>query len=287
MDRIRTQQPILCGTTITYPINLSPQCTLERALKGISSTGLRYVELAAVRGYCEHIPLGTTGVLEVAQLKALLEHYDLTPIALNASTDLTQDSGLRDLENASRFAQLMGIKTVVTAIQETETEDGLSRFLDHIPAIEKILANHDIMLALETHRGYLSTGLRGVALLKRINSQRLKINYDMTNVYNRGGVVPEEDLLAMGKAVGEYIGHVHLKDKANWTIGERTFPIFGTGVLNFGRVLSLLWEGGYRGPMTLEVEFDGKGGPQVLDEALNASYRYLKQFWLSDDTHEI
>ena len=60
MDRKNVQPKILCGTTITYPINISPEYTLEKAFEGISRAGLRYVELAAVRGYCEHILLEAT-----------------------------------------------------------------------------------------------------------------------------------------------------------------------------------------------------------------------------------
>ena len=156
---------------------------------------------------------------------------------------------------------------------------GLSRFIDNIQSIENILEAYDIFLALETHRGYLNTGLRGVSLLQRVKAERIKINYDMANVYNRGGSIPEEDLAGMGELIGKYVGHVHLKDKANWIIGDRTFPVFGKGVLDFGAVLTLLWEGGYQGPMTLEVELDGQGGLEILDQALEESYHYIKQYW--------
>ena len=279
MYQKKVQPKILCGTSITYPINISPEYTLERALEGIARAGLHFVELAAVRGYCEHVILDTIDDHAIKNIENLLIKYGLIPKILNVSTDLTQPSGLDDLKNASQIARQLDIKTVVTAIQETKTETGLNRFLNNIEKIENILQTYDIILALETHRGYLNTGLRGVSLLQRLKVERIKITYDMANVYNRGGSIPEEDLKSMGEEIGKYIGHVHLKDKADWVMGNREFPVFGTGVLDFGTVLTLLWEGGYRGPMTLELELDGKGGSVVLDQALEDSYRYLRQFW--------
>jgi sugar phosphate isomerase/epimerase len=279
LDRKKVQPKILCGTTITYPINISSEYTLERALEGIARAGLHYVELVAARGYCEHVSLDTIDDQTINNIENLCVRYGLIPKVLNASTDLTKLSGLHDLKNAAWIAKQLDIKTVVTAVLETETEVGLNRFLDNIENIENILQTYDIILALETARGYLNTGLRGVSLLQKVKAERIKINYDMANVFNRGGSIPEEDLASMGEGIAKYIGHVHLKDKTDWIIGNREFPVFGKGVLDFGAVLTLLWEGGYSGPMTLEVELDGKGGSVVLDQSLEDSYRYLRQFW--------
>ena len=58
------------------------------------------------------------------------------------------------------------------------------------------------------------------------------------------------------------------------------FPPFGKGILNFAEVLDLLDKGGYDGPMTLEVELDGRPqSPEVVDRALIESYKYLERFW--------
>jgi sugar phosphate isomerase/epimerase len=84
----------------------------------------------------------------------------------------------------------------------------------------------------------------------------------------------------MGDDIGRYVAHVHLKDKANMKLREYNFPVFGTGILDFNAVLHLLSEGGYRGPMTLEVELDGQPAtPELVDEALAQSCAYLQQFW--------
>ncbi|MCW2780697.1 MAG: hypothetical protein JWR35_1146 [Marmoricola sp.] len=279
---VRVDRPILCGTTSTYPIDFSSDYTLERALHGIHQAGLTHVEIAAFKGYCEHIALDRFDEHVAGEVASMLKRFELTPMTLSVSTDLTGRAGVSDLARAADVASALGIPVIITSIQETadDPETTLPLFYDRVAEIDQILSSHDLTLALETHRGYINTGVRGVEVLEHINLPRFKLNYDMANVFNRGGAVPEQDLAAMGPdAIAKHIGHVHLKDKSNWVMGDRTFPTFGTGILDFGAVLDALSTGGYTGAMTLEVELHGVGGLDNLDRSLIASCEYLEQFW--------
>lgn len=274
----------LAGTTVCYPDSHSAEYSLERALKGIAAASLRSVELAAIPGYCAHLTPAKMGNKEIAELQALLASYELRPLAVNAAADLTTDTGVQALVEAMRVAQALGVSLVVTSAQKTGTEEGLLRFLARVPRIASQAQLHGVTVALETHRGHINSGVQGAALLRRIGSERLKLAYDTANVLNRGGVRPEEDLAAMGSDVGRYVAHVHLKDKATATIGERIFPPFGEGILDFGEILRLLHEGGYRGPMSLEVELDGApDSPEQVDEGIRKSVGYLERFWGSGE----
>lgn len=276
----RVPKPTLSGTTVCYPGSHSTELSLERALAGIAAVPLRYVELTAIPGYCDHLRPAEMGRAEIEALRCLLEEHDLTPLALNVAANLTTDAGVEMLVEGMRVAQALGARLVVTSAQETTSEDGLLRFLARAPRIASQAEMYGVTVALETHRGHINSGVRGAALLQRIGSEQIKLAYDTANVLNRGGVRPEDDLAQMGSDVGQFVAHVHLKDKATMTIGERVFPPFGEGVLDFGEVLHLLYAGGYRGPMSLEVELDGKPqSAQEVDDGLRKSLDYLEQFW--------
>lgn len=268
----------LCGTTVCYPLSVAPSFTLERALEGIAHVGLRAVELVAIPGYCEHLPLDRMGRGEVAALDALLRRYGLTPVAINVAANLTSGPGVDYLGQALRVAADLGVSTVVTHIEQTAEPAGEAAFLANLPQILDLAERSGAVIALETHGGLINDGVDGAALLRRLDAPFLKLTYDMANVVYYGGVLPEEDLAQMSSDIGRYIGHVHLKDKANRTLHEYRFPVFGEGILNFARVLQLLDEGGYRGSMAVEVELDGAPEtPEIVDEALARSLAYLER----------
>lgn len=276
----RFPRPVLVGTTVCYPDSHAPEYSLERALAGIAAAGLRAVELTAIPGYCAHLAPAQMGPAEIEALQARLAHHDLQPLAVNAGTDPTTDAGVQLLAEAMRVAQALGAKVVVTSAQQTATEEGLAAFVARAPQIAQQAERYGVTVALETHRGHINSGVQGAALLRRLGLERLKLAYDTANVLNRGGVRPERDLAQMGADVGRYVGWVHLKDKATLTIGERIFPPFGEGVLDFGEMLRLLHEGGYRGPMSLEVELDGAPqSPEEVDEGILGSVGFLERYW--------
>ena len=86
---VRVERPVQCGSTSTWPSNFAREYTLERALDGIHRAGLTHVEIAAFKGYCEHLDLDTFDARRARQVLDLLELYELTPMTLSVSTDLT------------------------------------------------------------------------------------------------------------------------------------------------------------------------------------------------------
>lgn len=279
----KSQQPLLCGTTVCYPTLVSSEFSLRRALEGIARAGLRYVEIAAIPGYCDHLPVQTMGPYEIQELESLLTALKLSPVALNMGHDLTTERGVEFLESLARLANSLGVPTIVTHIQQTETPEGARRFEQLLPRILDVLDRHNVVLALEVHGGHICTGEQGIAYLERLNAPRVKLTYDMANVITYGGILPDQDLKSMRAGIARHIAHVHLKDRANLIRNDRTFPVFGTGVLDIPQALHLLLENGYRGPMALEVELDHRpSSPETVDEAILVSRRYLEPFWNSE-----
>lgn len=266
------------GTTVCYPLSVSPQFTLQRAMEGISDVGLQEVELVAIPGYCEHLRPEQMHDHDCAEVRALLHGYNVTACVLNVAADLTTQSGVEFLSQSMRVARELDVNTIVTAIEQTATAEGAERFMRLVPSIVSLAETYGIVIALETHGGLITTGVQGVQLVRQVGSEFMKLTYDMANIVYYAGTRPEDDLAAMGPDIGACIAHVHLKDKANMERGDYNFPPFGTGILDFDSVLRLLFEGGYRGALTLEVELDGQPeSPDLVDDALAMSIDYLQQ----------
>lgn len=273
-------QPLLSGTTVCYPLSVSPRFTLERALAGFARVGLRYAEMVAIPNYCAHLQPDHMGGSEIEAVRQLLQKYNLTPNVINVAANLTSEPGVELLGQAMRVARALGVDRVVTHIEQTETEAGATQFWQLIPKMIALAKQYGMVIALETHGGLINTGVDGVRLLKEIGAECFKLTYDMANVVYYAGILPQDDLAQMGNDIGRYVAHVHLKDKATMKLREYNFPVFGTGILDFKAVLHLLYDGGYRGPMTLEVELDGQPAtPELVDEALAQSFAYLQQSW--------
>jgi sugar phosphate isomerase/epimerase len=278
-------RPPLSSTTVCYPLSVAPGFTLERALQGFASAGLQLAEIVAIPGYCEHLMPNRMGDGEIEEVRELLKKYSLSPVVINVAADLTTSEGVAFMGEAMRVARALGVNTIVAGIEQTETANGEARFRKLLPSIISLADRYDVVVALETHGGLVTTGVQGIQLLKEIGSERLKLTYDMANIVYHAGILPNDDLLQMGQDIGRYVAHVHLKDKANMKTRDYDFPPFGMGILDFKSVLELLYEGGYRGVMTLEVELDGQPpSPEIVDSALIQSYDYLYQFWTKSST---
>ena len=67
--------------------------SLEEALEGIAAAGFRFVELSAVGGWTEHVPLAADGVT-LGKIQRMLNKLGLIPVSLSGHSDLTTQAGL-------------------------------------------------------------------------------------------------------------------------------------------------------------------------------------------------
>ena len=99
----------------------------------------------------------------------------------------------------------------------------------------------------------MASGRVSIPLIQEIGRDNVKINYDTANCVFYGGVRAVDDL----RPVVPYLAHVHLKDTRGGK-GVWDFPAVGEGHVDFARVLNILEEEGYRGPLSVEIEFQGE-----------------------------
>jgi L-ribulose-5-phosphate 3-epimerase len=252
--------------------------SLEAALEGIAAAGYRYVELTAVRGWTEHVPLDADAKA-LGSVQRMLNTLGLVSLSLSGHSDLTSKDGLELGLLAVDLCERMGIGIMNTAIggHYSEQEDEAA-FMGNIHRLADYAAARDIRLGIEIHGEITKSGAAAIAVLDRIGRDNVLINYDTGNVEFYGGVTAVNDLPA---ALPRLL-HCHLKDKRGdgrvWD-----FPAIGEGHVDFKTVLGIIERGGFTGPMSVEIEFTGDPWPPLaeVNRAMKASRDRLVSLGLS------
>jgi L-ribulose-5-phosphate 3-epimerase len=242
----------------------------EEALRGIANAGFRYVELTAVPGWTEHVDLST----DPAEVRRLLDGYGLEAVSLSAHSDLTTREGLEHGIRGVRWAAEYGLPIVNSAVGGHESADENEQaFLSNVGELADAAEEAGIVVGLEIHGDIMASSDVTLPLLAKIGRSSIKVNYDTANVEYYSGDRAVDDL---PKITSELV-HVHLKDttggKGNWNFGA-----IGSGTVDFARVREILQEGGYSGPVSVELEFQGEPWPPLeeVDEAMRRSYEHLR-----------
>jgi sugar phosphate isomerase/epimerase len=260
----------LAGHTNTYHTY-----GFDEALAGIAEAGYTHVELSAVPGWTEHVDLDA----DPADVRRKLDDHGLEPVSLSAHSDLTTSEGLEHGIKGVRWAADFGVPIVNTAVGGHQSADeNEAAFLGNVGQLADAAEAAGVVVALEIHGDIMASSDVTIPLLEKIGRDSVKVNYDTANVEYYSGEQAVDDL----PKITSYLAHVHLKDttggKGNWN-----FPALGTGTVDFGRVLDILREAGYTGPLSVELEFQGEPWPPLEDvnEAMRRSYEHLSRLGLS------
>lgn len=243
--------------------------SFEQALDGIARAGFRGVELTAVPGWTEHVSLDD----DPADVRRRLDAHGLEAVSLSAHSDLTTREGLEHGLRGVAWAAAYGLPVLNTAVGGHQSADeNEAAFLANVGELADAAARAGIVVALEIHGDIMASSEVTLPLLEKIGSDAVRVNYDTANVEYYSGRSAVEDL----PQIVPYLAHVHLKDttggKGNWN-----FPACGEGRVDFRRVLEILREGGYDGPVSVEIEFTGEPWPALeeVDRSMRASYENL------------
>jgi sugar phosphate isomerase/epimerase len=243
--------------------------SFDEALAGIAGAGDEGVELSSVPGWTEHIDVDG----DPAAVRSKLDGYGLTAVSLSGHSDLTTSDGLAHGIKAVEWAGRYGLPVMNSAVGGHQSADeNESAFLENIGELADAADAAGVVVALEIHGDIMASSDVTLPLIAKIGRDSVKVNYDTANVEFYSGDLAVDDL---PKITGE-LAHVHLKDttggKGNWN-----FPAIGDGHVDFGRVLAILRDAGYDGPLSVEIEFEGEPWPSLDDvnAAMRRSYEHL------------
>jgi sugar phosphate isomerase/epimerase len=229
----------------------------EEAFAGIAAAGFKAVELTAVEGWTEHVDLDA----DTGELRARLAHYGLEPVVLSGHSDLTTPEGLALGIKAVRWCADYGLPVMSTAIGgHSSQEENESAFLANIAALAAAADDAGVDVALEIHGDIMASGAKTVPLLERIGHPRIKVAYDTGNCEFYGDVKAVDDIAT----VIPYLANVHLKDHRGGK-GVWDFPAPGDGTVDYAPILQQLEDGGYTGPLSVEIEFQGDPWPPLAE----------------------
>ena len=264
---------ILAGHTNSYHTY-----SLDDALEGIAAAGFKYVELSAVVGWTEHVPIDATDE-QIAEIKGKLEKLGLTASALSGHSDLTTAEGVEIGKKAVDLCTKLGISLMNTAIGGHYSEDeDKDAFMSYIHELADYAAEQGVTIGLEVHGDIMASGALSIPLIEEIGRDNVGINYDTANCVFYGDVQAVDDI----GATVPYLVHVHLKDKRGGK-GVWDFPGVGEGEVDFAGILKVLEEKGYTGPMSVEIEFSGEPWPPLeeVHRSMKVSYETLHGLGLS------
>lgn len=233
----------------TYPF--------EVALDGIAEAGYRWVELSAVADWTPHVSLED----DPREVATRLGDRGLQAIAIAGHSDLTTDSGMQTAIEGVEWAADYGLGLFTTAIggHASQRED-LDAFLVRIGALAAVAERLEVTVALEIHGEIMATGQASMPLIDRIGSEAIRVKYDTGNCEFYGGVRAVDDI----HHVGSCLVNIDAKDKLGG-VGEWDFPPPGDGHIDWKRLLAVLDDLQYDGPLTVEVEFTGEPWPPVQE----------------------
>lgn len=249
--------------------------SLEDAVSGIKAAGFRYIELTATKGWTEHV-FPSQSFERLLRVKELLADNGLIPFSMSGHCNLMDTARIRDFTDNISLAAFFGCRYIVSSIGEAHLKDAAkadnAEVARHIAELVAELNSHNMVLVLENH-GEHGTGAALQDIVRRVNSERARINYDTANAIFYGRTDIGEDIAACMPE----IAYMHLKDKAGRP-DEWNFPALGKGNVDFPMVFDMLEKAGNECPFSVEIEFT-QAGPKDLaeiDQAMRDSAAYLR-----------
>ena len=277
--------PVLSINTLAYE-----GYDLSTALQEIAKIGVSHVELGYTQGWTEGLTEEHFSEASAADINRLLSDLGLSSIALSAHIDLTTEAAVDELKRRIDFGKRLGAKIVNTKVG---ARSGLKQFEKNIEPIAEYAESVNIVIGLENPSEgtdqIITSGKTGAEVVKRIDSDFIKLNYDFGNAftYSKGKVDPAFDY----KNALPYACYLHLKDMSKIDDGW-IFAQIGKGIVNYDTILKELVEENKLLPLSIEhlfiytatkdliVQREAKA-PELsqISMSLKASYDYVKSFF--------
>jgi L-ribulose-5-phosphate 3-epimerase len=244
----------------------------EETLDGISKGGFKYVELINVHGFAEHIKPAPEQMDQKSadKMLALCRSYGVELYCYAGHMRLMKDDSIKSFKKVIDAAELLGLKYITTDTGDVKSSEDEKKFYSDMGELGTYAKSKNITVCLEIHGEWCCTGKKAAEIVKKINNDHVRINYDTGNAIYYGGERPEEDI----KYALPYMAFMHIKDSGGKK-GVWDFPVLGQGSVDFERIFDLIK--GYKGPISLELEFEGKPHPlEYVNDGVKKCNEFLR-----------
>ncbi len=222
-----------------------PQEEWDKEFELASKLGMHYIELIVERQHNIHNPIwddyGIEKIKNLAGENNLILHAFCNDYIIDHCLIKSKKVVDQTLKLIIKGKQLKLEKLIIPLFENSELT--ISNYKSYASALQELgdaAKENDILICLET----LLSGEKLLEVIKFFDHPNIFCVFDTGNriAYNH-------DIYSDILHLGDYIKHVHLKDKTNQ--GENV--LLGTGQVNFQKVFQSLIEINYNGPYTFET----------------------------------
>jgi sugar phosphate isomerase/epimerase len=122
--------------------------------------------------------------------------------------------------------------------------------IDELGRVAKAAEERGMVVGLETHHDGILSIYENEAIVRGVGSRALGITFDIGNV-----MTTFEDPALAARVFARYVVDAHAKD-LHFVDGALTLAPFGEGYVPLGKVVQILHDVGYRGPLNIEASPD-------------------------------
>lgn len=217
----------------------------DTALEHVAYAGFDHVEIAVIKGMCEHIDPTAPGTFSDAAAK--IRDHGLTATAIEAAT-----TDRERLERIFALAAEIDIPIVnIGSGGKSGDEDSTKEAIAHIADLARLAGQHGRTLAVKPHVGQaIFDGGTALRLTSEVDEPALGLNFDPSHLFRADEEPPE-----IAKSWGDRIVTSHFRDCASRErqVGPPETQIPGRGIVDIPGTLRALRDIGYGGPLNLEV----------------------------------
>ena len=197
-----------------------------------------------------------------------LKDSRLKPLVVRGDVKLTDETYKADLEKQLSLCERMGVRFMFLSVKGQDAPKEL--LYTRLREAGEIAQRHNVIISLETHPPLGTNADVHLETMKAVNHPNVRVNFDTGNItfYNKGS-----DACAELEKIIDYVATVELKDH-DGNFESWTFPPVGQGVVDMPRIMQILADHHYKGPITLEfegvkgVELDENGTRKAIAESV-------------------
>jgi sugar phosphate isomerase/epimerase len=235
------------------------------AVKHIAMAGYDGVEISAIKGMCEHIDLDNWHA-QAGELKQIVADNGLEFLSMEEAA-LDEDR----LTKAFEAGAEIGIPVInIGPGGVSDVEEDFQRQTDLMAKMAEKAAHFDVTLCCKAHvKASIYNTPTTLRAVQKVENPAFGVDMDPSHIH-RGGEIPAEAL----KQVLPYVRHIHIRDckGPGPSPGAPPDQACGRGDIDLMAYCKVMVEGGYDGPVCLEVI--GAGGLELAQVQTIAAETY-------------
>ncbi len=257
---------------MTLPYSEFP---LKRALQGIKAAGYQHIAWGTTHRETsggERIPAMAADASPDAarQLATQCRDVGLEPLMMFSTVYPEADDGLQVLTQRIKQAAAAGIGQVLTF---GHTKGGNRKlWVDRFKELGPIARDHGVLIVVKQHGGSTGTGQACAEIIREVDDDGIRVNYDAGNVMDYMKLNPIPDIRECADVVHSFC----MKDHRTWPQDQDCGP--GFGEIDHYRLLHPVAFTGRKMPLCCENIFAPNVERPKTPEGIDTLARQVREF---------